>query len=729
MNFEVLFKTLSYLTVFCGFLALFVSGTFGIVGTFVFLVVMVIAWFLEGSGRQVSERLGTALIVAAVPIYYAAWRYGLFNTGDSGTAVAGILSRLILSLTAIKLLQRKSDRDWIFLYLMAFFEVLLAAGLSISVLYLLSFVLFAFVMVCTIIVFEIRKTSRSIAAKEAANKELRQTKGSLVFPASRLPVTALLLIFLITSASVPLFFLLPRVGGAGLGGNQGGIGTSTGFSDVVRLGGIGEILQSDQVVMRVRVEGSGARSNAMKWRGVALDTFDNRSWSRTRAAAKEPRFKGERDIILLDTVSSRQELTTQTVYLEPLDTPVLFAMPRAVGVQGNFPVLFKDRHDSITFNRVGERVSYKVLSDRSLPETLRLKFDRADYDATFYNYLQLPQDLDPRISELSTTVTAGARNRFDAASSVESYLQNAYGYTLEQKASGAQPLADFLFNVREGHCEYFATAMAIMLRTQGIATRVVNGFSRGEYNETADVWVVRQRNAHSWVEVYFPGEDVWVPFDPTPPAGQLPGPPAAGLSASVAKYLEALETFWIQYFVAYDNQEQRSLLTSLRRGFTDVQSRTSSWMDRISDIASEWWSEVRGDKGLSVSLAAAGLGVLYIVAAAVMVLILYWLTRFLARSDLVRKLTRRVLGRREDVVVEFYERLTNKLADKGIFRKEHETPLEFAFNLGLPEAIDLTERYNKIRFGARHLTPAEEREVAELLDRIDRWTPKLGREQ
>ncbi len=65
--------------------------------------------------------------------------------------------------------------------------------------------------------------------------------------------------------------------------------------------------------------------------------------------------------------------------------------------------------------------------------------------------------------------------------------------------------------------------MAVMLRTEGIATRIVNGFSEGEYNETADVWVVKQRNAHSWVEVYFPGENAWVPFDPTPFSGQCAG--------------------------------------------------------------------------------------------------------------------------------------------------------------------------------------------------------------
>ena len=88
-----------------------------------------------------------------------------------------------------------------------------------------------------------------------------------------------------------------------------------------------------------------------------------------------------------------------------------------------------------------------------------------------------------------------------------------------------------------------------------VPLRVVNGFQRGEYNEAADVYVVRQKNAHSWVEVYFPEVNTWVTFDPTPFAGR------EGLYGRIARanifdrYMQALEMFWIQYFVAFDNQE------------------------------------------------------------------------------------------------------------------------------------------------------------------------------
>ena len=161
-------------------------------------------------------------------------------------------------------------------------------------------------------------------------------------------------------------------------------------------------------------------------------------------------------------------------------------------------------------------------------------------------------------------VEANANNRYDAAKAIEWQLQQDYGYSLQMKASGPDPLADFLFNVKTGHCEYFSTAMAVLLRTHGIAARVVNGFLPGEYNETAGAYTVRQSDAHSWVEVYFPETRSWVTFDPTPSAGRVE-PVQTGLTAQLQKYAEALELLWFQYVVGYDKQEQRSLATSIHQ--------------------------------------------------------------------------------------------------------------------------------------------------------------------
>ena len=717
------FKVLSYFTVLSGFLSLFVSGTFGLLECTSFLAIIVLAWFLEESKWQISEKLGTVLIVLALPLFYLAWRTGLLSFSESDTLVASSLARLILSLTAIKILQKKTDRDWIFLYLMSFFQILLAAGLNINATYLASFVFYLFIAVCTVIVFEIRKTSSAIKEKPVRN--LRKTEESVHNDKSktiikRLPAAAAALIVLIVLLAMPMFFLLPRVGGAGLGSSQSSVSTSTGFSDSVNLGEIGRLQQNEQVVMRVRLEKTNSKINYLRWRGVALDTFDNRSWKKSRNI-KETFERNLKEYFQINYTNNRDNLAVQTFYLEPIDTNILFAVPRALLVQGNFSFILKDTDDAINFPRNNtERISYQVVSDASAPNIQNLRRDSTVYSPDHQRYLQLPDKMDARISQLAKQVTANLDNRYDKAKALETYLQNNFGYTLDLKVTGEEPLADFLFNIREGHCEYFATALAVMLRTQGIASRVVNGFQPGEYNETADVYVVKQRNAHSWVEVYFPGEDAWIPFDATTFVGQtLETNASTGVIGKFNNYIEALETFWIQYFVAYDNQEQRSLLRSVKKGVTDYQTKTSSWLNRKQREFFEWWKEVRGDKGLETSAKAIGYGIAYLVGTVLGIVLLIWLSRKINKLKIWQNLFGWLKRKNEATIIEFYERMQKVLASKGLHREPHQTPLEFAFALNMPEAVRITEKYNRVRFGEKDLSNNEAIEVENWLKQLE----------
>ena len=719
MNFEKFFKFISYSAVFCGFLSLWISGSFGFLGSAVFIAVIIAAWFLENSRWQISEKLGTTLIVAAVPVYYFLSRFEpAAPTISNGTVLFGILGRLIITLTAIKLLQRKSDRDWIFLYLMAFFEILLATGLSISALYLATFVLYLLVMVCTIIAFEIRKTSRNVIKRTTGlikNEDEIQAESSL--SVRRLPAMAIGLITIILCLGLPLFFFLPRVGGAGFGGSGAGVSTRSGFSDVVKLGGIGSIQQNDEIVMRVRLEGVVGDQSDLYWRGLALDTFDGKSWERSEKGV-DTYVRGERELIPVDLLSSRNNVLVQTIYLEPLDTPYIFGLPKIAGIVTSLPAVQKDADGDISMTRPTERISYRVLSDRNVPSPDVLRADDKKYSAEVNRFLELPATMDKRVTDLAAEVTKGKLNRYDKARVIEQYLQTQFGYTLELKAGGPDPLADFLFNVRQGHCEYFATAMAIMLRTQGIATRVVNGFHQGDYNDTVDTYVVRQKNAHSWVEVYFPKEEAWVKFDPTPPAGQTAPSATAGFATSFNKYLEALETYWIQYFVAYDNQEQRSLARSMRTGFTDYQQNVSSYLESIKATLSSWWSEVRGDFGGGRSATAIGTAAGYFAVIIAAILLIMWLVRDVVKSKVWRRIADWLYGRRPASIVEFYDRMQKILAGKGWVREPHQTPLEFAYAVGMPEAINVTEKYNRVRFGDKYLTLTES-------DEIDEWLKEL----
>lgn len=720
--FELLFKVASYGVALFGAMALFFSGGVGSLSLGLFCFALVLSWFLEDSKWQLGERTGVFLIFLIVPFFYLDWKFQLTGLSTREAFAGGNLSRLILILGGIKLLQKKSGRDWIFLYLISFFQILLAAGIGISYFFFVTLIFYLLFSFSAIILFEIRKTSRLKLNKIGSiSSDNKINKSQLL----KLPVTSIGLLAFIIVVAVPLFFSFPRVGGAGLGNSLNGLSGFTGFSDSVKLGEIGKLQQNDEIVMRIRVEqnSSAPQSSYFRWRGIALDNFENQTWRKSKMSVSEPFVKTERDFFLVDGTDDSGSLVTQTVYLEPLDTPILFALSRPVAVQGNFQIINKDAEGSLTTSRNGsERITYKVFSDISQPNISDLRKDDARYAPSAKRYLQIPSKVDERIPLLTEKIfqDSNAQNRYDKAKGVEKYLQTQFGYTLEMKAGGDDPLADFLFNIREGHCEYFASAMAIMLRTQGIATRVVNGFQQGEYNETADVFVVRQKDAHSWVEVYFPQERAWIPFDPTPSAGQFSPNTAETLTQRFNKLVEAVETFWIQYVVSYDNQEQRSLFRSIRNNLAEQKDSLSDAISKLREALENWWTNARGDRGTQESFKAIVKAVFYIIIFALAILLSIFLLKRAARSRVFERLRQLFARRQDDSVVVFYERMQKILEKKGITRQPHQTPLEFAFALNIPEAIEITKRYNSVRFGEKDLTRDEISEVENWLSKMEK---------
>ncbi len=169
-------------------------------------------------------------------------------------------------------------------------------------------------------------------------------------------------------------------------------------------------------------------------------------------------------------------------------------------------------------------------------------------------YLHLPP-LDPRVPQLAAQITKSASNDFDKAAAIENHLRTRFGYTLQLPQTPVKdPIANFLFERKQGHCEYFASSMAVMLRTLGIPSRVVTGFRSDEFNDLTGNYVVRAKDAHAWVEAYFPGYG-WQTFDPTP--GGSGGTPQGW--NRLALYVDAMASFWRDWVVSYDTSHQYSL--------------------------------------------------------------------------------------------------------------------------------------------------------------------------
>ena len=458
--------------------------------------------------------------------------------------------------------------------------------------------------------------------------------------------------------------------------------------------------------MHVRIESGNAAPNAgLRWRGVALDEFTGRAWMKSAAAARFEKKESESGLFQVGTTEDLRRLTIQNFFLEPVDTPVLFGAPRIVAVQGRLPFVRVDSESAIqTRPHEQERLVYKIYSDTTEPAANVLRADRLQYLVESARYLELPRNLDARIGELTAKITqqAGARNGYDTSRAIQSYLRDNYGYTLELKAGGRDPLADFLFNVKAGHCEYFATAMAVMLRTQGIASRVVNGFLPGEYNEAAGAYTVRQSDAHSWVEVYFPETRSWVTFDPTPPAGRT-ARVRTGLAGVLSKYSEALELMWFQYVVGYDKQEQRSLVTSVRKQLVDLQRGSISKFEQ-----------------LRTALPILIRPIVVVFGSLAGLLSVVFLARRVRRLGWRRGMKVWHTGEVEATRVDFYERLLKILEKQGINRELYQTPLEFAFGVDGSEARAITNAYNRVRFGEEKLSDSERTEIEHLLTRLER---------
>src|ERR1700686_1172834 len=592
MSFGTYFRFASYATIAAATLALFIAGGTGAALAIAFAFVLIAAWRLEGTRWQLSERAALIVILVSLPFFYFDWRiltpYFQIELLEKGGALRGgaevaVLAHLILFLSSVKLLQRKGDRDWFFLYLISFFEVLLAADLTASPTFLATLALYLLCALTTVVAFEIQKARRKGTATQT---RLLVSPDSTLFrklpmrlwrrrylETRRLPLVSLGLLFLIVVLALPFFLIAPRTASSALKRGGFGVSAAIGFSDNVTLGDIGRLKRNDEIVMHVRVEDANSAPIAgLRWRGVALDQFTGRGWIKSIEASRFEDKWEDRGFFKLGTTADVARLTTQTFFLEPIDTPVLFGAPRILAVQGRLPFVRIDSEGAIqTRPHDDEKVVYKVYSDIAAPGAAVLRSDPLDYLVPAARYLQLPRNLDPRIIALAKGVTAqsGSRTGYDKARAIESYLRDNYEYSLDLKAGGPDPLSDFLFHVRSGHCEYFSTAMAVMLRTQGIASRVVNGFLAGEYNEAAGAYTVRQSDAHSWVEVYFPQTNSWVTFDPTPPAGRT-ARVRTGLAARLSKYSEALELMWFQYVMGYDKQEQRSLAASLRKDLVDL---------------------------------------------------------------------------------------------------------------------------------------------------------------
>ena len=244
----------------------------------------------------------------------------------------------------------------------------------------------------------------------------------------------------------------------------------------------------------------------------------------------------------------------QDVFLEPIASEVVFAAPRLLRLTMATSAVAVDDMGAVSVSSAGARLRYTVESEVEGPTVRGAGVVRpapALDGAQLERYRQLPV-LAPAIPALARQVAGTSRDPAEIARRLEAFLRQQFRYTLDiERVSQLDPLQEFLLVRRAGHCEYFAAAMAVMLRSLGVPARVVNGFQRGEWNPYGQYYIVRYYDAHSWVEAYLPDAG-WVSFDPTPRASF----DALASRTPMLLYLDSLRLRWHRYVVNWTLRDQ-----------------------------------------------------------------------------------------------------------------------------------------------------------------------------
>src|ERR1700722_16286744 len=630
----------------------------------------------------------------------------------------------LLFVMLVRLYSASTDRDAVFLTMLAFAGILASAVLTVDTTFLICFFAFLIFGVATFTGMELRRAAKgalTLTVPAGQVERERQLNRALVYASLSVALGAILI-------GGMLFFFFPRVSAGYLGRTSFNPALMTGFTDDVELGQIGEIKKDSTIVMRVET-GKPVGYPRLRWRGIALSNFDGKSWtSDNRREMRPPNSDGW--VYVGDGMprgDARSPGLLYTVYMEPLASDAVFVPGKVVSLRGNFngeagnrsslkTYLYKDSTESI-YNPFHNYTAVRYEGFSRLPtlDVIKLRDAGTDYpDDIKQTYLQLPA-LDPRIAPLAEQMTARKTTPYDKAAAMEVYLRGKYGYTLDLKGKpGGDPLAHFLFETRAGHCEYFASSMTVMLRTFGFPAREVNGFLPGEYNDLAGDYVVRASDAHSWVEVFFPGNG-WVTFDPTPDGPEN----ARCLRSRMGQYLDWLSLTWNEWVISYDFAHQVVLAQNLK-------TSSRNWSDSLRAWFEKKQQQARG-RMKDWEFRHSSLRYLLPVALVFFLVVL--------RADMIPELIRRLkvyaqmrVGRSShtnpQLAARLYSELLHVLNKRGIRRLETQTPLEFAAAVGdvrvAPAVREFIDIYSHARFGEAPCNAVRLRQLMSQVRRVFR---------
>jgi len=736
------FETSLFLLVATGVLSIVSTGKLDIVSVLIPSVALIYKGIRmqRGRGPEITPRAATGLVLAYFlffPLDLWVLSRGLSEGAPNPPLYAALLSsiHLILFATLVRLYSARSNRDYAFLAVLAVASMLVSAILTVETGFLIALAIFLVLSVSTFVALEIRRSSVGAVSPpfEPGSATARQLNRAL-------GLTSLLVAASVLAVGIVLFFLIPRFTTGYLGSLSLQPGLLTGFSDNVALGQIGEIKKNPAVVMRIRIDGDPARASDMHWRGIVLTNFTGNSWTTPQQDQTEiePNVGGEYLFGPPPRAGDRFNSMHYTVLMEPIATDAIFVAPPVQSITGKFGLdgvpahhptdakgfllpagvalsrgyLFIDRTGSL-FNptRNNSKIRYEGTARMSLATPADLRAASTDFPPEIReDYLQLPPKIDPRIKKLAMDVTARQTNDYDRAAEIRRYLIGHYSYTLDltgPTGRNPDPLGYFLFTSHAGHCEYFATAMTVMLRSIDVPARYVTGFLPGEYNDVGGDYIIRGSDAHAWVEVFFNGYG-WITFDPTPPSNEQ-----RGLLSRFGLYWDWFQLTWNEWFINYDFSHQLAL-------GKNVHDSTRNWNDHMRAFYHREEQRVlhrileldRRTEGSRYFLP----GVLVCLLVALFCLRGGWMARFAVARWRLRARGGNVTASLASLE---YSEMLRLLEKRGWTKPDSQTPREFAATIPASNisalVAQLTELYHSARFGTQ---PAPAEQMSSLLRTI-----------
>jgi len=619
-----------------------------------------------GAGLFVSHRKKLALpgalwnIAAAVVLVVFIADYLAFSK-----EIITAATRLLALLLALKLFGLKKGSDFLLAYALVFFLILAAAVSTVSLAFFGMLGLYVMAAVWAMMLFSVERDMRASGLKA-------QAASGVFGPRFFIVVVAMTTASLVMTLA--LFFVMPRVGVGVFQRKALNTVKTTGFSDIVDLGSLGPAKEDSTIVMRAEFPG-GRPARTVYFKGAILEEYDGRSWKREPSPGFIKRQSGAEGFVI---GPGQGRSTEVAVLLEPLDTEVLFTVPNVYRLEGPFQSVRAEKNGVIRLpSALFSRVQYRLWTDLS-----RVNADeRAPDGPVDARYLDASEE-GRRIKELATEV-AQTGLPLEKASAIEAYLRANYRYTLSPASSaGKSPVEDFLFYSKEGYCEHYATAMVMLLRATGIHSRLVTGFLEGEWSELGGYFMVRQKDAHSWVEAYVDGAG-WMRFDPTPSA---PAPPHR--ASAISLYLDLLRLKWNRHIIQFTFADQRRLALSAERKATGA-------LAGIREVFRLGKPALSGKGAITAALIAIAL----IITA---LFLLKWMSW--------KKRRKNGAG--------FYFEMLRALKARGVVKRPEETPLEFSRRVDDRRVSEITEAFNMERYGRK-------KTGADALERIKRIIREL----